>query len=122
MSPSRDFHRKRKSWARRVERCCCGALGYFPLAFVYGLLSWAAWVQISIGFWPNQGKWTGMLKPSCPLLWTLSLMLTSRQDIILGRSRTLLARRLVLYHRCLQGPWISYQLASHRWLRITPYP
>ncbi|KAH0316545.1 zf-DHHC-domain-containing protein, partial [Aureobasidium melanogenum] len=59
MSPSRDFHRKRKSWARRVERCCCGALGYFPLAFVYGLLSWAAWVQISIGFWPNQGKWTG---------------------------------------------------------------
>ncbi|KAH0124465.1 hypothetical protein KCU66_g7530, partial [Aureobasidium melanogenum] len=59
MSPSRDFLRKRKSWARRVERCCCGALGYFPLAFVYGLLSWAAWVQISIGFWPNQGKWTG---------------------------------------------------------------
>jgi palmitoyltransferase len=67
MSPSRDFHRKRKSWARRVERCCCGALGYFPLAFVYGLLSWAAWVQISIGFWPNQGKWTGILKLSCLL-------------------------------------------------------
>jgi hypothetical protein len=58
-SSSRDFGRRRKSWARRVERCCCGVLGYLPLAFVYGLLTWAAWVQISIGFWPNQGKWTG---------------------------------------------------------------
>lgn len=57
--PSRDFYRKRKSWARRIERCCCGALAYFPLLFVYGLLSWAAWVQISIGFLPNEEKWTG---------------------------------------------------------------
>ncbi|KAI5201774.1 zf-DHHC-domain-containing protein [Aureobasidium subglaciale] len=58
-SSSRDFNRRRKSWARHIERCCCGALAYFPLVFVYGLLSWAGWVQISIGFWPNEGKWTG---------------------------------------------------------------
>ncbi|THZ46588.1 zf-DHHC-domain-containing protein [Aureobasidium pullulans] len=58
-SSSRDFSRRRKSYARRIERLCCGALTYFPLAFVYSLITWAAWVQISIGFWPNEGKWTG---------------------------------------------------------------
>lgn len=68
-SSSRDFSRRRKSYARRIERLCCGALTYFPLAFVYGLITWAAWVQISIGFWPNEGKWTG----NCCSLLSLDL-------------------------------------------------
>ncbi|GAB7347210.1 hypothetical protein MBLNU459_g3316t1 [Dothideomycetes sp. NU459] len=56
-SPS--FHRRRKSWARRFERCCCQAISYFPLAFVYGLTTWAVWVEVSIGFSPGAGKWAG---------------------------------------------------------------
>jgi hypothetical protein len=50
------------------------------------------------------------------------LTLKSRQDIVPGRPRPLLARRLVLYHRCLQGSWLSYELTCYWWLRIAPYP
>lgn len=59
LPPSPPFSRRRKSWARRFERCCCQTISYFPLAFVYGLTTWAVWVAIKIGFWPSQGKWTG---------------------------------------------------------------
>ncbi|KAI2622125.1 palmitoyltransferase PFA3 [Hypomontagnella submonticulosa] len=38
-----------RRWARRIERYCCNCLTYFPLAFVYGLTSWAVWVVVSIG-------------------------------------------------------------------------
>ncbi|KAI1178488.1 palmitoyltransferase PFA3 [Nemania sp. FL0916] len=52
-----------RRWARRVERYCCGCLTYFPLAFVYGLTTWAVWVVVSIGAFPTtEGQpesWTG---------------------------------------------------------------
>ncbi|KAI1391402.1 palmitoyltransferase PFA3 [Hypoxylon trugodes] len=38
-----------RRWARRIERYCCNCLTYFPLAFVYGLTTWAVWVVVSIG-------------------------------------------------------------------------
>ncbi|KAI2465663.1 palmitoyltransferase PFA3 [Annulohypoxylon bovei var. microspora] len=38
-----------RRWARRFERYCCNCLTYFPLAFVYGLTTWAVWVVVSIG-------------------------------------------------------------------------
>ena len=47
---SPPLHMRRKSWARRVERCCCGTLAYFPLLFVYGLTTWAVWVEVNISF------------------------------------------------------------------------
>ena len=57
MSPS--FSRKRKSFARRCERACCSVISYFPLAFVYGLTTWAVWVQTDIGFMQRKDMWTG---------------------------------------------------------------
>ncbi|KAI0871965.1 palmitoyltransferase PFA3 [Hypoxylon argillaceum] len=52
-----------RRWARRVERYCCSCLTYFPLAFVYGLTSWAVWVVVSIGSFPapegRRESWTG---------------------------------------------------------------
>ncbi|KAF2462065.1 DHHC palmitoyltransferase-domain-containing protein [Lineolata rhizophorae] len=57
-SPS-SFSRRRRSWARRCERYCCNAITYFPLLFVYGLTTWAVWVEVSIGSLPVQGVWTG---------------------------------------------------------------
>lgn len=58
---------RRRSWARKVERYCCVAVTYFPLVFVYGLTSWAVWVQTGIGLVPSQNAWTGM-SSSLPLL------------------------------------------------------
>ncbi|KAI3321970.1 palmitoyltransferase PFA3 [Xylariaceae sp. AK1471] len=42
-----------RRWARRFERYCCSCLTYFPLAFVYGLSTWAVWVVVSIGAFPT---------------------------------------------------------------------
>jgi hypothetical protein len=50
---------RRRGWARKVERYCCNTITYFPLAFVYGLTSWAVWVQAGIGFVPSRNAWTG---------------------------------------------------------------
>lgn len=56
---------RRRGWARKVERYCCTAVTYFPLLFVYGLTSWAIWVQAGIGFVPSKTVWTGA-SPSLP--------------------------------------------------------
>lgn len=49
-SPSKGppFHHRRKSWARKVERICYTTLSYFPLTFVYGLTTWAIWVETQV--------------------------------------------------------------------------
>ncbi|SMR48581.1 unnamed protein product [Zymoseptoria tritici ST99CH_1E4] len=47
-TPSPPFHRRRKSWARRFERCCCKTVSYFPLSFVYGLTTWATYVSVGV--------------------------------------------------------------------------
>ncbi|KAF2278755.1 zf-DHHC-domain-containing protein [Westerdykella ornata] len=60
-SPSRNM--RRRGFARRLERFCCNTITYFPLAFVYGLTTWAAWVQAGVGLtsWTNNHVWTGKL-------------------------------------------------------------
>jgi palmitoyltransferase len=53
---------RRRGWARKVERYCCNTITYFPLLFVYGLTSWAVWVEAGIGFMPTRNPvWTGKL-------------------------------------------------------------
>ncbi|KAJ5257027.1 hypothetical protein N7478_013131 [Penicillium angulare] len=41
--------RRSRAWALRCERYCCAIAGCFPLAFVYGLTTWAVWVEASLG-------------------------------------------------------------------------
>ncbi|KAI1360272.1 palmitoyltransferase PFA3 [Xylaria arbuscula] len=52
-----------RRWARRIERYCCRGLTYFPLAFVYGITTWAVWVVVKIGSFPvppgGTKSWTG---------------------------------------------------------------
>ncbi|KAI1335219.1 palmitoyltransferase PFA3 [Xylariaceae sp. FL0016] len=50
-----------RRWARKCERYCCSCLTYFPLAFVYSLTTWAAWVVVNIGSTTakNPSSWTG---------------------------------------------------------------
>jgi hypothetical protein len=48
-----------KRWARKVERYCCATITYFPLLFVYGVTSWAVWVEAGIGLQPAKNGWTG---------------------------------------------------------------
>lgn len=47
--------RARKSFFRRLERCCCTTLTHFPLLFVYGLTTWAIWVEVNVSFLDGSG-------------------------------------------------------------------
>lgn len=40
----------RKSLAKRLEHCCCTTCAFFPLAFVYGLTTWAVFTEVRISF------------------------------------------------------------------------
>lgn len=52
--------RRPRAWALRCERYCCAAASCFPLAFVYGLTTWAVYVEVSIGFKESGTSWIGM--------------------------------------------------------------
>ncbi|KAI8943074.1 hypothetical protein NX059_001107 [Plenodomus lindquistii] len=71
-SPSRTM--RRRSWARKVERYCCTAVAFFPLVFVYGLTSWAVWVEAGIGFVPSKNVWTGKLSSALGIFLYLMLI------------------------------------------------
>lgn len=60
-SPILPPKRRIRSLARGVERTCVIIASYFPLAFVYGLTTWAVWVGAGIGFLPTKCKWLGVL-------------------------------------------------------------
>ncbi|GAB7357831.1 hypothetical protein MBLNU230_g0003t1 [Neophaeotheca triangularis] len=51
------FHRRRKSWGRRIERVCCSTLSMIPLCFVYSLTTWAVWVEVNVSFLDGSGLW-----------------------------------------------------------------
>ncbi|KAF2182019.1 zf-DHHC-domain-containing protein [Zopfia rhizophila CBS 207.26] len=70
-SPSRTM--RRRGWARRVERYCCNTITYFPLVFVYGLTSWAVWVEAGIGFAPAKNVWTGKFSSALGVFFYLML-------------------------------------------------
>ncbi|PKS05309.1 hypothetical protein jhhlp_008682 [Lomentospora prolificans] len=49
-----------RRWARRVERSCCSFVTYIPLIFVWGMTSWAVWVDIMVGSMaPSKSSWVG---------------------------------------------------------------
>ena len=50
--PATPFRRRTRTCARRCERVCCAIATFFPLAFVYGLTTWAAYVEAGIGLRP----------------------------------------------------------------------
>ncbi|KAH7092153.1 DHHC palmitoyltransferase-domain-containing protein [Paraphoma chrysanthemicola] len=70
-SPSRTM--RRRGWARKVERYCCIGVTYFPLLFVYGLTSWAVWVEAGIGFVPSKNVWTGKFSSALGVFFYLML-------------------------------------------------
>ncbi|KAK4460700.1 palmitoyltransferase [Cladorrhinum samala] len=43
--------------ARKIERICCTCVTYFPLAFVYGLTSWACYVLWTLCSVPSRVTW-----------------------------------------------------------------
>ncbi|KAI9856429.1 MAG: palmitoyltransferase for Vac8p [Trichoglossum hirsutum] len=61
--PSSPSYKHRRRSFVRCERACCSLITYFPLAFVYGLTSWAVWVESAIGFRTTREKngWGGLL-------------------------------------------------------------
>lgn len=118
-SASPGPHRRRpKNWARRCERYCCSVATYFPLVFVYGLTTWAVWVESRVGLLNKSHTWTGqiekyVLKPPLTLV---------RQNFLCCRDPTLSPPQLVLYHRCIYRPRLSSYVVREFRLLSSPYP
>lgn len=53
--------RRPRAWARRCERYCCAAAAFFPIAFVYGVTTWAVYVEATVSIRPSSSAWIGML-------------------------------------------------------------
>ncbi|KAF8534050.1 DHHC palmitoyltransferase-domain-containing protein [Trichophaea hybrida] len=49
--------RRSRSACRRLDKLFCLVAGYFPLAFVYGITSWAAYTEIYSISWQTVGGW-----------------------------------------------------------------
>ena len=69
MSP--PFHRRRRSWARKVERVCCSALSFFPLLFVYGLTTWSVWGAVNVSFFSGNNALAYLKAGASILLYAL---------------------------------------------------
>ncbi|KAG0158285.1 hypothetical protein PDIDSM_5798 [Penicillium digitatum] len=65
--------RRPRAWALRCERYCCAAASCFPLAFVYGITTWAVYVAVRIGIKPSRSDWIGT--PSSILAFSLYAIL-----------------------------------------------
>jgi palmitoyltransferase len=50
-----------RRWARKLERSCWACAKYFPLAFVYGLTTWAVFVLVNLCSSPSKVSWHGTL-------------------------------------------------------------
>ncbi|KAK4669354.1 palmitoyltransferase for Vac8p [Podospora pseudopauciseta] len=48
-----------RRWARKIERTCCTCATYFPLAFVYGITTWAVYVLWDLCSVPSRVEWLG---------------------------------------------------------------
>ncbi|GAB1314120.1 palmitoyltransferase for Vac8p [Madurella fahalii] len=48
-----------RRWARKLERTCCACATYFPLAFVYGVTTWAVFVLVNLCSTPSKVTWLG---------------------------------------------------------------
>ncbi|CAD6576026.1 MAG: palmitoyltransferase for Vac8p [Alectoria sarmentosa] len=55
------MNRRQKNWARRCERACCSVVIYFPLGFIYGLSTWAIWVEAGMGISAGSNRWIGTI-------------------------------------------------------------
>ncbi|CAK7210935.1 palmitoyltransferase for Vac8p [Sporothrix bragantina] len=57
--------------ARRIERACCTCATYFPLAFVYGISTWAVWVIVHLATTPSAYANSAFAGPWCAVVGLL---------------------------------------------------
>lgn len=83
-SSSHSPRRNTRGWVKRCERCCMSCLTGTPLVFVYGLTSWACWVQATLGFLELPGSWSGIHHTSPTTAARLTLHAKGRWSAVLG--------------------------------------
>ena len=115
------MNRRRKSWARRCERACCSVVAYLPLAFIYGLSTWAIWVEAGIGFSTTLSKWTSENLLSECFYPTLTYW-KSRHNYLHHRHYSLPPPELVIHYCRLHRSRIACQFQRQNWLLPPSYP
>lgn len=80
-SPPPSCSRRCKIWARRGECICCVTLAYFPLFFVFGLTTWAVYVQVTTSLLPKPRSYSDLPTPTGIFTAFLGLLLYALANI-----------------------------------------
>ena len=100
--------RRRRGPARKCERCCWTFVTHLPLAFVYGLSTWAVYVEGTLSLLWLKTSWKGASDPKGSPTKPILTMGILRLPLPYSWTDPLHPPWLVLYHCRLHRPWLSF--------------
>ena len=103
-SPSR----RRRGFARKCERCCWTSVTHMPLAFVYGLTTWAVYVEGTLSLLWLKTSWRGTSDPKRSPAKPMLIIEILRLPFPHTWTDPLHPSQLVLQHCRLYRPWLSF--------------
>ena len=107
LSPSSPSRRRRGA-AQKCERCCWTCVTHFPLAFVYGLSTWAAYVEGTLSLLWLKTSRKGTSKPKRSPAEPTLIMEILRLSLHHSGTDPLYPSQLVLHHCRFHRPWLSF--------------
>ena len=114
-----SLKRRSKGCARQCERYCWIIFTHIPLAFVYGLTSWAVVVECNIASLWSASSRVGRCYFSVTLLNLLADSLWARICVYVQRSLLVHPTKLVIHDRSIYRPRFANRVTANEF-RLLP--
>ena len=122
-SSPHSLKRRSKGCARQCERYCWAIVTHIPLAFVYGLTSWAVLVECNIASLWSASSRVGRCYFSVSLLNLLADSLWARICVYVRRSLLVHPAKLVIHDSSIYRPRFANRVTANQcWLFPSSYP